>query len=35
MKSNNTKNNKTTRSNFELGLLTKRDNWNNKRRYSF
>jgi len=35
MKSTNTQNNKTPRSNIEIGLPTKRDNWNNKRRYSF
>lgn len=35
MKSTNTQNNKILRSNFELGTLTKRDNWNSKRRYSF
>jgi len=35
MKLTNIQNNKTPRSNNVLGLLTKRDNWNNKRRYSF
>ena len=35
MKSTNTQDNKTPHSNIELGLLTKRDTWNNKRRYSF
>lgn len=35
MKSNNEQNRKTTRSNFEYGSVSKRNNWNNKRRYSY